>query len=310
MASAGQGAAAARAVARRSACPGRCRALGRAHAPRCRLLAAAAHAPRRRPCPSPPPPPIPRLPLRHAARPRARRSSAPPAMPHAEESRGRAMQAAAGARGSSRRCASGGDGAAGDSFERVLANALKKLPSSPRPATPTSRRSRPTAATSSSRPGSWTPSSAATRRSAAWCASSRAAPRTTRSSSARPAWERRPPWTFADETDADGTVRVRSVPRNSTGEANPHLAGISSLEPLRSLCTSSKQTKSGSAPTRFAPHLQPNTRLTRGNSSIRSSSSAPSSAVLPRRPSPSPPGQQMPLPLPLPAGQSPSTRCT
>ena len=50
--------------------------------------------------------------------------------------------------------ASGGDGAAGDSFERVLANALKKLPSSPRPATPTSRRSRPTAATSSSRPGS------------------------------------------------------------------------------------------------------------------------------------------------------------
>jgi len=31
-----------------------------------------------------------------------------------------------------------------------------------------------------------------------------------------------------DETDADGPVRVRSVPRNSTGEANPHLAGISS----------------------------------------------------------------------------------
>ena len=50
--------------------------------------------------------------------------------------------------------ASGGDGAAGDSFERVLANALKKLPSSPRPATPTSRRSRLTAATPSSRPGS------------------------------------------------------------------------------------------------------------------------------------------------------------
>ena len=39
------------------------------------------------------------------------------------------------------------------------------------------------------------------------------------------------------------------------------------LEPLRFLCPSSKQIKSGSAPTKFAPHLQPNTRLVRARAS-------------------------------------------
>ena len=59
--------------------------------------------------------------------------------------------------------------------------------------------------------------------------------------------------------DGTGTGSLR--PSKFDGRSEPASLGeYSLLEPLRSLRPSSKQTKSGSAPTGFTSHLQPNTR--------------------------------------------------
>ena len=68
----------------------------------------------------------------------------------------------------------------------------------------------------------------------------------------------------SDETDgagrADGTRTGSLRPLKFDGEGTRILVEYHLPEPLRSLRPSSKQTKSRSAPTKLAPHIQPNTR--------------------------------------------------